>query len=136
MAIFESEAQIYAVMQAVFEKLSENPTNIESFTHSNLVIRILLENPDAEILLDGRQPPLEVFYGSRPGRSNLEVSLEADLLHNIWLSRQSMTEALFGGKIKTKGNVMKASKLIDLFRECERVYADVIVPFNLPDGTD
>ncbi|MEZ4707941.1 MAG: SCP2 sterol-binding domain-containing protein [Caldilineaceae bacterium] len=134
MAIFESEAQIYAVMQSVFERLSATPVNIESFTHSNLVIRILLENPAAEILLDGRQPPLEVFYGPRPGRANLEVSLEADLLHNIWLSRQSMTEALFGGKIKTKGNMMKASKLIDLFRECERVYPEVSATHNLPDS--
>ncbi|MEZ4656709.1 MAG: SCP2 sterol-binding domain-containing protein [Caldilineaceae bacterium] len=133
MAIFESEAQIYAVMQAVFERLAANPTQIESFTHSNLVIRILLANPTAEILLDGRQPPLEVFYGSRPGRANVEVSLEADLLHNIWLSHQSMTEALFSGKIKTKGNVMKASKLIDLFRECERVYPDVIATLNLSE---
>ena len=66
MSIFQSEEQIYAVLQAVFEQLTETAADIEAFTHSNLVIRILLENPNAEILLDGRQPPLEVFYGSAP----------------------------------------------------------------------
>lgn len=132
MTIFQSDTQVYAVLQAVFEQVAASPERIEPFTRSNLVIRLRLQNPTAEVLLDGRQPPLEVFYGPRPGSANVEVAMEADLLHNIWLSNQSMTEALFGGKIKTKGNMLKASKLIDLFRECERVYPNVVDIFNLP----
>jgi putative sterol carrier protein len=112
-------------MQLVFEHVSANSNQIEAFTHSNLVIRITTTAPDAEILLDGRQPPLEVFYGPRPGKANLEVTLPADLLHAIWLGAESASQAFFSGRVKTRGNFTKAMQLIDLFRECERVYPEI-----------
>lgn len=125
MAIFKSAEHLYSVMQVVFERVMANPTNIEAFTRSNLVVRMRTEDPDAELLLDGRQPPLEVFYGHRPGRANLEVTLPADLLHSIWLGEESASQAFFSGRVQTKGNFMKAMQLIDLFRECERVYPQI-----------
>jgi hypothetical protein len=125
MAIFKSAEHLYSVMQAVFERVMANPTHIEAFTRSNLVVRMRTLEPDGELLLDGRQPPLEVFYGPRPGRANLEVTLSADLLHAIWLGEESASQAFFSGRVQTKGNFMKAMQLIDLFRECERVYPQI-----------
>jgi hypothetical protein len=125
MAIFHSAEQLYAVLQAVFARINATPTQIEAFTRSNLVIRMCTTEPEVEALLDGRQPPLEVFYGSRPGKANLEITLPADLLHAIWTSNVSASSAFFSGQIKTKGNLMKAMPLIDLFRECERVYPEI-----------
>lgn len=122
MAIFQSEQQLYAVLQDVFVAVAANPENIAPFTHSNLVIRMKTEEPAAEVLLDGRQPPLEVFYGARPGKANIEITMPADLLHAIWSDQVSASESFFSGKIKTKGNLLKAMQLLDLFRECERVY--------------
>ncbi len=131
MAIFQSADHFYAVMQQVFEHVSANPANIAAFTRSNLVIRINTSNPAAEILLDGRQPPLEVFYGPRPGKANLEVSMEADLLHAIWLGEESTSQAFFNQRVKTKGNFMKAVQLMEIFRECERVYPTVVAKMQL-----
>jgi len=131
MAIFQSEQQLYTVLQSVFEAVVATPANIESFTRSNLVIRMQTEDPVAEILLDGRQPPLEVFYGPRPGKANLEVTLNADLLHQIWMGAESASEAFFGGRIKTKGNLLKAMQLLDLFRECEAVYPAIAAEHDL-----
>ena len=122
MAIFQSDQQLYAVLQDVFVAVTANPERIAAFTQSNLVIRMKTEDPAAEVLLDGRQPPLEVFYGERPGKANIEITLPADLLHAIWRDQASASESFFSGKIKTKGNLLKAMSLIDLFRECERVY--------------
>lgn len=125
MAIFQSEAQLYQVLQAVFERVAANPAQIDAFTQSNLVIRMKTTAPNAEALLDGRQPPLEVFYGERPGKANLEISLPADLLHAIWMGEESASSAFFSGRIKTQGNLMKAMPLLELFRECERVYPEI-----------
>lgn len=131
MAIFQSDQQLYEILHIVFEEISATPSNIESFTRSNLVIRLRIEDPVAEVLLDGRQPPLEVFYGPRPGKVNLEVAMKADLLHQIWMGTESASEAFFGGQIKTKGNLLKAMQLLDLFRECETVYAGVAAQHGL-----
>ncbi len=131
MAVFESDAHLYNVLQSVFDRLAAHPRQIESFTHSNLVIRMTFTEPDAEVLLDGRQPPLEVFYGPRPGKANMEFSMPADLLHQIWLGRESTSQAFFSGRIKTKGNFLKAVQFLDLFREAERVYPAVAAEHGL-----
>lgn len=131
MPVFQSEEHLYDVMNDVFMAVSADPENIESFVRSNLVIRIRFTAPQGELLVDGRQPPLEVFYGPRPGKANLEIELSGDLLHEIWLGRQSTSEAFFSGKIKTKGSLFKMMKLVDLFRECERVYGDVAAKHGL-----
>lgn len=132
MAVFESEEQFYAAMQAVFAAISQTPEHIDTFTRSNLVIRMNFTNPAAEILVDGRQPPLEVFYGTRPGNADIEVGLDAELLHRIWLGQASASQSFFSGAIQTQGNVMRAMPLMDLFRACERVYPQVVESFDLP----
>ncbi len=123
--VFASESQFYTVMREVFDRVAAEPDNVHSIAHSNLVIRIRTSGPVAEILIDGRQPPLEVFFGSRPGDANIEITLEADLLHAIWLGTESTRQAFFGGKIKTRGSMLKMMKLTELFYECEKVYPEV-----------
>lgn len=122
MAVFYSDEHLYSVLQEVFARVRSNPGQIASFTHSNLVVRMRTSEPEAEVLLDGRQPPLEVFFGPRPGKANLEIKLPADLLHAIWMSNERASSAFFSGQIQTKGNFMKATQLMELFRACEKVY--------------
>ncbi len=132
MAVYASTEQFYTVMKDVFEQVMQHPDHIESFTRSNLVIRMNTTDPDAEILLDGRQPPLEVFFGPRPGRANLEISLTADLLHEMWLGNESTHQAFLSGRIRTRGNLLKAMQLVDLFAEAERIYPTVAQQYGLP----
>jgi len=122
MAVFRDEQQFYAVMKDVFDYIAAHPQHIESFTRSNLVIRMRTTNPEAEVLLDGRQPPLQVFFGPRPGLANLEVSMPADLLHEIWLGVESTHRAFYTGRIRTTGNLLKAMQLGEVFQEAERIY--------------
>jgi hypothetical protein len=131
MAVFESDQQLYDVLQSVFARLNAEPEKLAPFTHSNLVIRLTFTDPTAEVLLDGRQPPMEVFYGPRPGKANLEFSMPADLLHQIWLGEESTSTAFFAGRIKSKGSLLQASHLIDLFREAENVYPSIAAEHQL-----
>jgi len=108
MTIFQSSEQLYAVLHAVFDELASQPEKISAFAHSNLVVRIRLHAPDAEILLDGRQPPVEVFYGARPGRADIEVALDADLLHAIWLGREDLARAIFSRQVQMQGKLPRA----------------------------
>lgn len=125
MAVFQDEQQFYQVMKDVFDYIAAHPQHIESFTRSNLVIRMRTTDPEAEVLLDGRQPPLRVFFGPRPGLANLEVTMEADLLHDIWLGAESTHRAFYTGRIRTSGNLLKAMQLGEVFQEAERIYPTV-----------
>ena len=90
--------------------------------------------PDGEILLDGRQPPLEVFFGERPGRANLEISLDADLLHALWMGTESTHLAFFSGQIETRGNLLKALQLAEIFTAAERIYPTIARQYGLSDA--
>ena len=57
MPVYADAEQLYNVLRRVFDIVREHPDAIESFTSSNLVIRLRLTEPDAVVLLDGRQPP-------------------------------------------------------------------------------
>ena len=133
MAVYANAEQFYAVMKEVFDFVVQHPQHIDSFTRSNLVIRMRTTQPEAEILLDGRQPPLQVFFGSSPGLANLEISLSADLLHAMWLRKESTHKAFFTGRIRTNGNLLKAMQLGDVFQEAERIYPTVARKYGL-DG--
>ena len=123
MAVYADAPQLYTALQRVFDTVKERPDAIESFTASNLVVRLRLTEPDAEVLLDGRQPPLEVFFGPRPGKADLELTMAADTLHLVWSGQRKLRDLFFGGQIQTSGNLFRAMELADLFREAERVYA-------------
>ena len=125
MPVYADSEQLYDVLGRVFDTVQERPGAIESFTKSNLVIRLRLTEPDAEVLLDGRQPPLEIFFGPRPGEANLELTMTADLLHEVWSGQRKLKDLFFGGQIQTSGNIFNAMKLADLFREAERAYAHI-----------
>ena len=122
MPVYADAEQLYTVLRRVFDKVKERPGAIESFTSSNLVVRLRLTDPDAEVLLDGRQPPLEIFFGPRPGKADLELTMAADLLHEVWSGQRKLKDAFFGGQIQSSGNIFLAMKLTDLFREAERAY--------------
>lgn len=126
MSFYSTDTEFYAVLKDVFDRVSSRPEHIETFTRSNLVIRMRFNEPEAEVLLDGRQPPMEVFFGPRPGDADLEMTLSADLLHRIWLGQEKLRDAFFSGRIKTQGNVFRAMKLSDLFREAENNYESVL----------
>lgn len=131
MAVYADAEQFYAVMKEVFDFVVQHPQHIDSFTRSNLVIRMRTTQPDAEILLDGRQPPLQVFFGPTPGLANLEISLSADLLHAMWLGKESTHKAFFTGRIRTSGNLLKAMQLGDVFQEAERIYPTIAHKYGL-----
>lgn len=131
MGVFADEAQFYAVMKEVFDYIAQHPQHIDSFTRSNLVIRMRTAQPDAELLLDGRQPPLQVFFGPTPGVANLEIALPADLLHDMWLGRESTHKAFYTGRIRTTGNLLKAMQLAEVFQEAERIYPTIARKYGL-----
>ncbi|MFN2201217.1 MAG: SCP2 sterol-binding domain-containing protein [Caldilineaceae bacterium] len=131
MAVFESDQQLYSVLQSVFDRLAAEPRNADKLAKTNLVLRMNFTDPAAQVMLDGRHPATEVFYGPTPGKANMEFSMSADLLHHIWMGDMSTSQAFFSGQIKTKGNFMKAMQLIELFRECERVYPAVAAEYDL-----
>ncbi len=131
MAVFESEEQLYTVLQGVFERLTSDQNVMNKLYKNNVVMRMNFVEPEAQVALVFKNGQTEVMYGPSSAKANMEFTLSADLLHKIWLGEESTSQAFFNGRIKTKGNFMKAMKMVDLFRECERVYPSVAAENHL-----
>jgi putative sterol carrier protein len=113
-------------MQEVFERLNATPGAADDFVKHHMVVSLYLDDPKTFIGLDGRDKPVKLSFSPDGAKPDLAIRLDADLLHNILLGNTRLRDAYFGGGIKTKGSVMKAMKLADLFRQAEKLYPVVL----------
>jgi len=119
--------QIYAVMQALFERMREmTPNPVDALTASHIIIRINLTDPEAQITLNGRKRPVKIAYGKQPGRADLELSLAAETLHLILLDQYSIKQGFSNGELKVRGPIWKALSFADVFREGRAYYPQVL----------
>lgn len=124
MPVYATADEFYRVMKALLERLAADPTAVEQFQRSRMAIRFRCTESEAELLLDGRQGPVEVYVGPQPEPRpvDLELLLPADLLHDIWLGRVRLRDAFRDGRLQTRGNVFRALQLAGLFRRAEALY--------------
>ena len=60
MPFYHDTKQLYAVLQALFARIGQNsPHAADGILKARLVIRLRTSEPEGEIALDGRQPPLK-----------------------------------------------------------------------------
>ncbi len=88
--------------------------------------------PDAEIAAGWSPAALGGFlWADVPGLANLEISLDADLLHALWMGTESTHLAFFSGQIETRGNLLKALQLAEIFTAAERIYPTIARQYGL-----
>lgn len=125
-SVYADSDAFYVAMRALFERLAADPAATAQFQRARMAIRIRSTDPQAEIYLDSRNNPVRVEFGPYAGNADLELTLPADLLHQIWLGEVRLRDAFFSGQIHTTGNVFRAMSLGDLFRQAEALYPSVL----------
>ncbi|MEA3336871.1 MAG: SCP2 sterol-binding domain-containing protein [Chloroflexota bacterium] len=126
MAFYQDSDSFYAVAKKLFDQAIQDPEVEAEFKRNKMTIRFRSTDPPAEIYLDGKSNPPTVTYGPVPGRADLDLSMEAETLHQIWLGELGLREAFFGGKVDVKGNIFRAMKLAPLFHKLEALYPQVL----------
>jgi hypothetical protein len=127
MAFYTDANQIYTVMQALFEHLRhETPNPVDTLVSTRLSIRLVLTNPDAQIMIDARKRPVEIKYGPTNGRVDLELGMTTEQLHLILLDEYSIKSGFANGELKVRGQVWKALSLADIFIKGRSFYPQVL----------
>lgn len=127
MAIFATTEEYYTVMQRLFERIREENGAERVMRQARLILRLWTTDPEAIITVNGRHNPVKITYGENQVKSDLDLNLPADLLHDIWLNRVSLRESYFAGKIKVTGPLVRAMQVALLFEQAERLYPQVLV---------
>ena len=126
MPFYQNSESLHDTVQVLFERLRNTPGATDEFARSGLLLHIHLTDPDVFISLNGRGRPIGFAFQPDGKHPDLELMLQADVLHSVWLGRTRLRDAFFGGQIKTKGSVFKAMQLAPLFRQAEALYPIIL----------
>ncbi len=127
MPIYSNTEQFYTCTRELFARIRQgNSHSTDGILKNRLVIRLRVRDPEAEIVLDGRQPPLKSSFGPSTLRPELDIEMSADTLHFIMLGELPLGRALGKGLLKVKGPIFKTMPLADLFHQGQRYYPDIL----------
>jgi hypothetical protein len=128
MPFYTTTAQFYASLRLLFDRIeAKNPQAAETLLKSRLLFCFRCSEPTAELVIDARQRPLKIQYGTdNTLKPDLDVELAADTLHQIMLGELSLTKAVGSKQLIPKGPVWKTMVLADLFRHAKTVYPDIL----------
>ena len=130
---YASSEQLYGAMQLLFDQLSaQKPGPMDSLAASRLTIRFRLLQPEAEITINGRAQPARMLYGKNHLRPDLQVEMQADLLHRILIREASIRESFAGGKLKVLGPIWKTQVLVDILEAGRTLYPAIVRENGLP----
>ena len=127
MPFYSDTEQFYTCTRALFARISQNNSHsADGILKARLVIRMRVHDPEAEIMLDGRQPPLKSSFGSSTLRPELDIEMSADTLHLIMLGELPLGQALGKGLLKVKGPIFRTLPLAELFHQGQQYYPGIL----------
>ena len=128
MPFYANDDQLYASLRVLFDRIeAENPQAADAMLKSRLSFRFRCAEPEAVLLIDARQRPLHITYGTNNSvKPDLDVKLSTDTLHQILLGHLSLTKALGSKQLVPTGPVWKTMVLADLFQHAKTIYPQVL----------
>lgn len=127
MAFYPTSDKLIDLLRILFARVQAgSPEAFQGVLKDKLVVRFRLAAPAAEILVNGRQKPVQVTFETGAARPDLDIELAADTLHQLLLDQLSTKKAMGAGQIKVKGPPWKLPVLIDIIKSGRLYYRDIL----------
>ncbi len=127
MPFYADTEQFYSNLRALFACVAaHHPRASDAIAASHLVIRLRTTAPAGEIVINGRQKPVQTTFGPAAARPDLDIQLAADTLHRILLGELSLAKALGTGQLKVQGPIWKTLALSELLTVGQRCYPGIV----------
>ena len=105
---YADAAQLERVYTTMFDAVADDDS-MGSLVDSQMVINFLLNDPDADIWVDGRSRPVVTTFEPVDGvDASLTARLSADSMHELLLGTLPLGKALLFRKLKVSGSKSKA----------------------------
>ena len=113
------------VYTTMFEAVADDDS-MGSLVDSQMVINFRLNDPNADIWVDGRTRPVVTTFAPIDGvDASLTAKLTADSMHDLLLGTLPLGKALLFRKLKVSGSKSKAMALEPLLHACQAVYPEI-----------
>jgi len=94
---------LYTCFEALFTQIGEvDPNAADDVLKAKIAIRFHCSEPQADIVINGRKRPLQIYYGSSIIKPQLDIELSGDTLHEILLGTLCLSKAIgpFGNNLQ------------------------------------
>lgn len=131
---YTDSAQLQRALQTLFTRIAADSAAVRSLTESRLILRFMISDPTAEVLINGRTDPPQVRYAGSGLRPDLDIHLSADSLHRILLRELRLRDAVTSGKLKVRGPMWKSFVLEDILHAAQDLYPEVFANLDAGDA--
>jgi putative sterol carrier protein len=122
---YADAAELESVYTEMFDAVADDDS-MTTMVDSQMVINFRLNDPDADIWIDGRARPVVTTFEPIDGvKATLTATLSADSMHELLLGSLPLGKALLFRKLKVSGSKSKAMGLEPLLHACQAVYPDI-----------
>ena len=124
MTTFSDRAQFERVMGALFERLMAAPLVAEPLCRTDMVVRFRYPDLGSVLTFDFKSRPAALRRTDEL-EADVELVQSSDTAHEFWLGRLNAVQAIATGKVRPRGDVAKALKLLPAIKPAFAIYADV-----------
>jgi hypothetical protein len=122
MVNLSSSEHVCACLQALFGEIEAAGGATEAVLAARLVLQLTVVEPDAVVVINGRQAPVQVSFCTDGVKPDLEVTLAAATLHRILLHELSLRKAIGSGQVKVRGPIWRVGPLEPILRQGRLIY--------------
>ena len=109
--IYADSEQLEQVYTTMFDAVADDDS-MDTLVDAQMVINFRLNDPDADIWVDGRSRPVTTTFEPIDGVTGiLTAKLSADSMHELLLGTLPLGKALLFRKLKVSGSKSKAMGL-------------------------
>ncbi|MCK6534963.1 MAG: pyruvate dehydrogenase complex E1 component subunit beta [Polyangiaceae bacterium] len=132
MGKFTDRAEFERVMARLFERLMATPDVADPLTSTALVVRFRYPDLGSVLTFDLKHRPAE-FSTTERVAADVEMVQSSDTAHEFWLGELNPVRAIATGRVRARGDVAGALKLLPAIRPAFRIYPDVLRELGLAD---
>ena len=130
MGAFANRAQFEDVMARLFVRLMDAPVVADPLSRTDMVVRFRYPDLDSVLTFDFKQKP-PVFSTCADTDADVELVQSSDTAHEFWLGRLNAVRAIATGRVRPRGDVGKALKLLPAIKPAFQIYPQVLHELGL-----
>lgn len=130
MSYFNTTEDVKIAIGGLIDRCSTNGEVGPKIRGYDMVIKFSFHNPEYTLIIDGRKNVNEAsYYGVREGsledkeEVDIELEMDSDVAHRLFLGKLSITKALMSNLIKYKGNIRPLMRLSSVLSTMQNIYS-------------
>ena len=136
MTIYTSSDELSDVFAGFMREMATHPKLGPKFTAPKTSFRVHYTDPEAWILIDCKQDPLEVVTNAIDRSADVDMTMSADDGHRFWLGELKLASAMARKKLKVTGQLPKMMSLLPAMQPAFKLFREYLIANGHADKLD